>query len=822
MDKFVCVHGHFYQPPRENPWLEAVELQESAYPHHDWNHRITFECYAPNAASRILDAHGLIAKIVNNYASMSFNVGPTLLSWMQASSPRVYQSILDADRESRERFSGHGSAMAQAYNHMILPLALERDRRTQIRWGIRDFTSRFGRSPEGMWLPETAVDLGSLDMMAAEGILFTVLAPRQASRVRAIAGGGWKDVSDGSIDPTRPYRVRLPSGRDIAIFFYEGPIAQAIAFEGLLGDGERFGKRLLDGFSGRDDGTHLVHVATDGESYGHHHRHGEMALSYALRWLEENGHAKLTNYGEFLERFPPTHEAEIQEKSSWSCVHGVDRWFRDCGCAQGRDSSWSQAWRTPLRSSFDWVRDTLAPLYEKAASALLHDPWAARDGYIDLILDRSEASREAFWSRHARRDLDGREKVRALGLLEIQRNAMLMYTSCGWFFDDVSGIEAVQVMRYAGRVVQRARDTLGPTEGTGPDLEVELLDRLAQARSNVPDQGDAASIYRRRVMPAVITLEKVGAHYAISSLFGSYAEQDEVYCYGVRRLESHRREAGQSKLIAGRIRVESRVTGASKEFSYGVYHLGDHNIQAGVREFRGDEAFESFAKQLTAAFDGGESAEVIRILDRQFGGVTYSLRSLFLDRQREITEEILEKTIEEAEGRFRDIYRQHAPLMRYLSDGGVAPPAVLRTAAQLVINSDLRRILKSDAPDLERVSSVMESARAERVELDATGLAFALGRAIRRLMERFQAEPSDEEGLGRLLDAVKLARSLPIEVNLWSTQNKFYDVLQETYPALSARLGGPEGSWGKRFAELAKALSVRIAPATPPVRPDPA
>ncbi|HJQ40261.1 MAG TPA: DUF3536 domain-containing protein, partial [Thermoanaerobaculia bacterium] len=376
-ERFITIHGHFYQPPRENPWLEAVETQDSAFPYHDWNERITVECYEPNASARILDDADRIRRIVNNYASISFNFGPTLLSWLQSVAPETYASILDADRISRERFSGHGCAIAQAHNHIILPLANARDQRTQVRWGIRDFEHRFGRKPEGMWLPETAVDVASLEALAAEGIAFTILEPHQAAR--------WRHP--GPLDPTVPYLCRLPSGASIAIFFYDGPISRAVAFERLLARGENFALRIVGAFQNGD--AQLVNIATDGETYGHHHRFGEMALAYALQFIDDNRLARLTNYGEQLERQPPLHEVEIKERTSWSCAHGVERWRSDCGCNTYSSPGWNQQWRTPLRNALDWLRDELSAIYERYGRQAFHDPWQTRDDYIDVILDRS-------------------------------------------------------------------------------------------------------------------------------------------------------------------------------------------------------------------------------------------------------------------------------------------------------------------------------------------------------------------------------------------------------------------------------------------------
>ncbi|HVR08147.1 MAG TPA: DUF3536 domain-containing protein [Thermoanaerobaculia bacterium] len=497
--RWLCIHGHFYQPPREDPWSGAIAPQPSAHPFRDWNARIAAECYAPNAAARILDGDGRVARVVNNYARMSFDFGPTLLAWLQVEAPEVYGAVLAADRESRERFSGHGSALAQAYNHVILPLANRRDKQTQIVWGLRDFEHRFGRPAAGMWLPETAADLESLDLLAAHGVRFTILEPHQARRVRPLppATGGWRSVAGGVVDTSRPYMVTLPSGRRLAVFFYDGPLARAVAFEGLLESGDRFAGRLLGSVPRNGGADPLIHVATDGETYGHHHRHGEMALSYALHLIESNGLARLTNYGEYLASHPPADEVEIVENTSWSCIHGVDRWREDCGCRIGGPPGWDQAWRAPLRLALDELRDELAPLYEQAAGEIFESPWQARDDSIDLVLDPSPAAAEAFFARHARGAVAaGERRARALRLLEMQRCAMLMYTSCGWFFDDLAGLEAVQVLRYAGRAARLA------DELCGGQCERALLRRLAWARSNDPAAGTGRDLYEARVRPA--------------------------------------------------------------------------------------------------------------------------------------------------------------------------------------------------------------------------------------------------------------------------------------------------------------------------------
>ena len=480
INKFLAVHGHFYQPPRENPWSEVVEVEESAAPYHDWNERITAECYAPNAA---------------NLEKISFNFGPTLLSWLEGHHPETYAKILEADRASRHRRDGHGNAIAQGYNHLIMPLASRRDKVTQVRWGVEDFRHRFGREPEGMWLPETAADRETLAVLAETGLKFTILAPTQARRVRPLPNGRWQNVESGKIDPSRAYRWASGADPSLALFFYDSPISRAIAFEGALASGETLRARLIGGFSAQRPGPQLVNVATDGESYGHHRPSGDHALAAALQSIEIGGEATLTNYGAFLAAHPPTHEVEIVEGTSWSCAHGVERWRADCGCRVGR-ANWHQRWRAPLRETMDWLRDELDPFYEARLAKLVKNPWDARDDYIQVILHRSAESRAAFLSRHQRGPLEPPRQGEALRLLELQRQRLLMFTSCGWFFDEISGLEATQVLKYAARAMQLA----GGLGFSG--LEEEFLRRLKAARSNLPELGDGAEVYRRLVAAA--------------------------------------------------------------------------------------------------------------------------------------------------------------------------------------------------------------------------------------------------------------------------------------------------------------------------------
>ncbi len=804
MERFVCIHGHFYQPPRENPWLESVELQDSAAPFHDWNERITSECYGRNTAARIFDGETRIDQIVNNYSRISFNFGPTLLTWMKDKAPWVHEAIVRADELSREKFSGHGSAMAQAYNHMILPLANPRDQQTQVLWGIRDFESRFGRKPEGMWLAETAADTATLEVLAEHGIKFTVLSPFQASKSRQIGEEEWHDVNGARIDPSSTYLMRLPSGRAINLFFYDAPVSQAVAFEKLLDSGEKFGGRLTSAFSDQREGDQLVHIATDGEYYGHHHRWGEMALAYLLDYIESNHLARLTNYAEFLELHPPASEVQIHEGSAWSCSHGVGRWKENCGCNSGGHADWNQNWRGPLRAALDWLRDELAPAYEKRALDFLKDPWAARNDYCAVILDRSEASVEAFLGRNAVRELSADEKVDVLKLLEMQRHAMLMYTSCGWFFDELSGLETVQVIQYAARAIQLAKDVLKL------DVESGFLTRLEEAKSNVPENGDGRRIYEKFVKPAMITWENVVAHYAISSAFTAYEQRTQIFLYSFEELNRNVLTAGKARLAFGSTRVTFDITRESKVYTYAVLYLGEHHLTAAVGPLQDEQHYDEMVKDIQQSFDHGEFPETIRRMDRHFGAQNYSLRSLFKDEQRRILNEILSSTRRDLERRNRIVAERYTPLIRFLDDIGNPLPPALKSAVDLVLHVDLVDQFASGNTNPERVLALFEEAKRRKLALPVDDLQHAISRKMDRLLGRIEKSPGNPEDAENAARLAAVIRGLPVDPNLWRTRNTYWRLLKTILPKYRDKAAkGDERSaeWARHFLALGEHLN---------------
>jgi hypothetical protein len=690
---------------------------------------------------------------------------------------------------------------------MILPLASRQDKYTQIRWGIQDFETRFGRYPEGMWLPETAVDLQTLEVLAELGIKFTILSPYQAGRVRPLGGRAWRKVDGGRIDPSMAYAVRVPSGATMNVFFYDGPISRAIAFEDLLADGKRFSERLLGAFSDARTWPQLVHIATDGETYGHHRAYGDMALAFALNDIETSQRARLTNYGEYLEKHPPIQEAKVIGNSSWSCVHGVERWRSDCGCNSGGHAGWNQQWRAPLRQTFDWLRDKVAPLYEAEAVKLFPRPWQTRDAYIRVVLDRSRENVVGFMTEQAGRALSETEMVRGLKLLELQRYLMLMYTSCGWFFDELSGIETVQVIQYAGRALQLAGQLF--TE----DLAAPFLDLMAQAKSNIPDQGDGRSIYEHYVQPAMVDLEKVGAHYAVSSLFEEYGQNTRIYCYDVERLEYRTSRQGKLRVVVGQANVASEITWESDQITFGVLHLADHSVIGGVRQFQGGDAYRVLDQEVDKAVASGDLAEVVRLVEKSFGSGTYTLRSLFRDEQRKILGVILEEATNEARALYRNFHDEHAHLVRFVTDLGVPLPRRFRLAVDFMLNSELLDAFSNGEVDLPKSRAILEEIRRTGVKPDAVTLEFALRRTIERLFTKFVANPMEPGLLQRLEETIDLVLSLPFEVRLWDAQNTYYSMMRDYAVQVQERAdhGDSEArAWLEGFAKLGDKLKVRF------------
>ena len=797
MEKYICIHGHFYQPPRENAWLEVIEVQDSAHPYHDWNERISAECYGPNTASRILNNKGVINNIINNYSKISFNFGATLLSWMESNDRETYDAILEADRQSIENFGGHGSAMAQVYNHMIMPLATSRDKETQIIWGIRDFVHRFKRLPEGMWLAETAVDTESLELMARHGIRFTVLAPRQAKAFRKIGVEEWTEI-EGRVDTRRPYNYKLPSGKSIVLFFYDGDISQGVAFDGLLNDGRKLADRLINSLDDLSKEPQLSHIATDGETYGHHHKHGDMALAFCLDFIENISAVKLTNYAQFLSLHEPGYEAQIHERSSWSCVHGVERWRNDCGCNTGGKPTWNQRWRKPLREALDWLRDELEVIFERQTTDLLHNPWIARNEYINVILTRDDDTIRKFLSDHCRQRVDPPEVLR---LMEVQRNAMLMYTSCGWFFDEVSGIETTQILQYACRAMQLV------SQISEANLELEFRKRLEDIPSNVPALGNASHIYSKFVLPSKINLQRVGMHYAVASIFEEDLESFPVFNYSTANEIFVRKEAGEQKLVLGVTKVKSNVTRSEKKFAFAVIYMGKHNIIGNISLDMDDDHFASMQARMIAAFEEARLGDVIGLMQTYFGPEKYTIWQLFQDEKRKVFNFITYQSMLDLEDSLRRIYNRDYPLVMALANNGIPIPNAYRTSFEYILNADLIKCFQTEKINIRMVERVMTELVKWDLRIEDPGKVerFA-GDSIFKELKRINAEGESLKRIERLNRLFPLLIKFNLRPNLYRSQNLYFEISHN-----DSNSEARSAEWLQQFTLLGENMGVKVA-----------
>jgi alpha-amylase/alpha-mannosidase (GH57 family) len=807
--QFISIHGHFYQPPRENPWLEEVEVQESAAPYHDWNERVTAECYAPNAFSRIMDPSWRIIGLINNYSKISFNFGPTLLYWLARHNPAVYESILNADKESMNNFSGHGSAIAQVYNHMIMPLANRRDKDTQVKWAIRDFEARFGRFPWGMWLPETAVDIETLEVLAENNIKYTILSPTQAARYRKIGDKKWILNQEKPIDPRNVYQCNLPSGKSICLFFFDKQTASDIAFGNLLSNGGEFAKRLADSFKNGTGEAYIECVASDGELYGHHHPHGDMTLAYCLYFIEENKLGRISNFSEYLDNHPPVFEVEIIENTSWSCNHGVERWRSDCGCNTGKRPNWNQAWRKPLREAMNWLRDMLSVSFEAAASQYLKDPWIARNNYIKVILDRSKECIDEFLQQEGKRPLNDDEKRRVIKLLEMQRHALLIFTSCGWFFDEISGIETVQVMMYAARAMQLAKELLGL------DLEAQFENILAQAPSNLPEFVNGQKIYEIFIKPSIVDFAKISAQNTIIALFSDDLNANMLTqrpnCYfRVIQKDIERRDDGKFRLIVNHTIVYSGITLDEQTFGCAAIWLGDHNVSCGAMLDMQPDSYDAMKNELIASFEKGEINEIIISLSKHFGTNNYSLKDMFKDDQHYILDFIVQGGLKKARELYQIIYRDNSALMRFMKENRIPQPAPFRAAADNILEMEIEEALTSEEVDLEKLQRLITSVRNFSVNLNSELLAFDASEKITKEFNKLQTKPEDTEKIKTIANLIASVNQLQVNLNLWQSQNIAFKLAEQLFKPMKERQDEAAKLWVSSFSQLCELIGIRL------------
>ena len=747
-DAYIAIHGHFYQPPRENPWFEAIETEESAYPFHDWNERIAYECYRPNAYARIVDDKGKILDLLNNYSFLSFNFGPTLLSWLEEKFPEVYQKIIEADQESMRRF-GHGNAIAQAYNHIIMPLANEKDKETEVLWGIADFEKRFHRRPQAMWLPETAVNYLTLQVLIKYGMQYLILSPFQALRIRPLGGKKWTDVSQGRIDPTQPYRcfVKDASGKKhldqfIDLFFYDGMISREVAFGDLLKDGNLFCDRFIKVYQASNSRPQLLHIAADGETYGHHKKFGEMALAYALKEGIPSRGFEVINYGAFLKRFPPAYEVEIDEGpkgegTSWSCSHGVSRWKEDCGCSTGGRPGWNQKWRKPLREALDLLRDELSRIFEGEGGEIFKDVWEARNGYIEVILDRSSMSLNRFFDRYGVVGLNQEGRIKGLKLLEMQRHALLMYTSCGWFFADLAGLEAVQVLLYAGRAIQLAEELIGQ------EIEGRFIQHLSGAKSNLSEMGDGDQVYKKLVKPRFVALDKLVNHFAISSLFDDGGKEKKIFAFQMERMHYERMEKNNNLLVLGQVKVTSEITPEPKEFLFGLISSVKGIFRTWVSEYKGVLDFNILKAKCLESFEKDEE-KMVGVLASLLGNRIFTIRDIFKEEKQAMFQKLIQEELNEHRRIYAELFDKTKETVEALVREGLEIPYEIRVAAEVTLSDRLLHEVENLERDFKgttirgEIDKILGEAKEYGFQLRMEEPAMILGELLKERVEILQ------------------------------------------------------------------------------------
>lgn len=794
---YVVIHGHFYQPPRENPWIEQIEVELSAHPYHDWNARITAECYGPNGAARIYDSQRRILEIINNYEYISFNFGPTLLSWLENHAPLTYRAVLEADRQSLARL-GHGNALAQAYNHAILPLASPRDRQTQVIWGLKDFEHRFQRPAAAMWLPETAVNYATLATLVDQGMKFVILSPHQARRVRPLTGGPWEPVQAHTLDTTRAYRCFLPeetgepaTRRYIEVFFYNGAVAADVSFGDLLSDSTRLTARLVEPFSPTSLRPQILTVATDGENYGHHKKFGELALAHAVAQALPQKGFHLSNYAAFLELAPPKMEVELYlgpqgEGSSWSCPHGVGRWQSNCGCATGGPPHWHQRWRRPLRSAFDFLSERLGVIFEAEGQQYFRNPWAARNAYIEVLLERTPQVIGEFFSREGAPQLSKKDWVPALKLLEMQRHALLMYTSCGWFFADLAGLETLQVMEYAARALQLGQ------RFTPEPLEPPFLERLERAVSNIPEEGTGRDLYLKRVKPAVVDFPKVANQWAISWLKDRQRQcPTRVYHYRAEPVEHEERDQGSMALAAGLLRLTSGITLQSRTLAFFTVFLGSYLYRTQVLENPAAQKFKTLKKELFKVLETTPE-NLVPLMAQRLGERYYTVHDLFREEKLGVFQDLLKHTQEEAVALISHNFGDARTLLKAMAAEGLPLPRLYRTLGEITLNRRLVELLRQLEPEpellptSEEILELVAEAATLGLSLESGEGARILGRIFLRHLKEL-AGNFQTTAAARLKDFLNLVNLIPLTLDLTEAQNFIFTLMKEKFPAVAAR-----------------------------------
>lgn len=762
-----------------NPWLDEIEEQLSAAPFHDWNQRINSECYAPNSRARLLNGAGRIKALINNFEFISFNIGPTLMSWIESNDPETYKRIIEADKKSAERFGGHHCAIAQPYNHMIMPLATERDKHTQIRWGLADFKHRFGRDAQGMWLPETAVDEATLRALIDNGIKFTILSQSQAKSVKE--RDQWVDLSQSgsTIDPSRAYEFRFDDSASIALFFYDGPISRAIAFEGLLRDGARLAQRALEGFNSARGWPEILPIATDGETFGHHQKFGEMALAAMIDRFERTKEISITNFSEYLALETPQVQARIFDNSAWSCAHGVERWRSDCGCAIDPSSSRNQKWRAPLREALDYLKSSIDQTFDEVGRSIFTDPWRARDKYIELILDRSRV--DEFLEKHIPGAARSNRKIRqdALSALEMEKESMLMFASCGWFFDDISGIETIQILSHAARAIE----ILGEFTETSK-IERACASILERAQSNYKEFRTGAHIWRERALARRLPMIEVGVNFAVAKSIGKELE-DYRRAFDIHADSELTETDGDNSISMYLLEIESKLTSKRDTFSVALISMGSRDMTVLAKKVGARSDFEKERGAIQTAWRSDSLISALRLVDSIYsaanGALTYRLEDLSPNARRAAQSKLIEPHIEKIKIIYNDLFSKNRKLIASLIESSGSLPIELKVAARYVMEEELNRALgdtENHSIATDKLRALISDIERWKLKPDLSALSKKMDEALAKLLRDILTDTAKrraEDDIEDFIAIFNFAESFAIQIDRWRLQNIYFD-----------------------------------------------
>jgi hypothetical protein len=685
-----------------------------------------------------------------------------------------------------------------------MPLAMDRDKETEVLWGMADFERRFHRKPEALWLPEAAVNYATLQVLVKYRMRYLILSPFQALRVKPLGGKKWTDVSQGRIDTTRPYRCFIQDGSGkklldhfIDIFFYNGIISKEIAFGDLLKDGNNFCNRFTQFYQESKQRPQLIHVATDGETYGHHMKFGEMALAYALDKGFPTRGLELINYGSFLKRFPPVHEVEIDEGpkgegTSWSCAHGVGRWKEDCGCSTGGKTGWNQKWRKPLREALDFLRDELSQVFEREGKKIFQDVWKARDRYIEVILNRSPEGIKNFFDQYGARGLDPKGRIEGLKLLEMQRHALQMYTSCGWFFNDLAGIETIIVLQHAARAIQLAE------EWSGEEIEKKFVQHLSEAKSNLPEMGKGDQVYQLLVKPKRVTPEKVVNHFAIASLLDPGDGEKKIFSHRLEKIRYEKMESEENLLVIGQVRVASEIIPEPREFLFGLIPSKREVFRTWVLEKKGGVEFSTLKEKAQENFGRGER-EMTGVLAALLGKRMFTIKDTFKEERQAIFQKLIQKEFDEHCQSYADLFDRTRQAVEALSREGLEVPFEIRVAAEVTLSDRLFQEIKELNRDFKgtierrKIDEIVEEAKEHGYHLRKEKSLLALNGILMERMNALQKSTGSDlsrqsELAEEVLTLLDLARKWDFEISLEEAQNLMGEILEEC-------VGGLEQCW---------------------------